>query len=455
MQMNIQYENNKLILPQIQCDCGLQHTYPDLDIYIGQDLLALIPEYVRRRNLGRKALIVTDNVVYDPAAVKVIAFLERAGFSVDLCLLERDGILVPNETALGEIMLSLKHDTDFLIAVGSGSITDLTRYAAHVSHRPFVVVGTAPSMDGYTSVVSPLTYGNLKTHKAAGFPKIIVCDLNIMQTAPYIMFLSGFGDVIGKFMAKADWLLGNLINQEPICPVCLEIVTSAVNRCLENIKEIKQRTITGTRALIEGLILTGLTILSIGKTRAVASNEHNMAHYWEMMKLLAGETAPRHGLGVGVATVYCLKFYELFFAIDPGNLDLQKAKKANLSEEERTRVIIEKYGEKIGAAVAKDTKEDCLSIEEHERRFHALITNHALIKEKLAFLPTAEQMLQIYQDLGFPWPASAIGVDEQLLLNSLLYAKEYRTRYTVFKSANELGILSELVQQTLHELANK
>src|SRR5690606_23632651 len=140
------------------------------------------------------------------------------GYHVNLCLLERDRPLIPNETALGEILLTLDNSTEFLLAVGSGSITDLTRYAAHVSGKPFAAIGTAASMDGYTSVVAPLTFGNLKVNKPAGFPKVLICDLEIMSQAPYHMFLSGFGDVIGKYMAKADWLLGSIINQEVVCP---------------------------------------------------------------------------------------------------------------------------------------------------------------------------------------------------------------------------------------------
>ena len=47
-------------------------------------------------------------------------------------------------------------------------------------------------MDGYTSVVAPLTFGNLKLNKPATYPKVLVCDLEIMAKAPYKMLLAGF-----------------------------------------------------------------------------------------------------------------------------------------------------------------------------------------------------------------------------------------------------------------------
>ncbi|NLL88230.1 MAG: sn-glycerol-1-phosphate dehydrogenase, partial [Firmicutes bacterium] len=316
--MEIRYAENRLLLPEIKCDCGLNHGVPDIDIYIGRDLIERIPQYLGQRELGSNLVLVTDNIVYEAAAKQALAVLENAGYHVNLCLLERDRPLIPNETALGEILLTLDNSTEFLLAVGSGSITDLTRYAAHLSKKPFAVVGTAASMDGYTSVVAPLTFGNLKVNKPAGFPKVLICDLDIMSRAPFHMFLSGFGDVIGKYMAKADWLLGSIINGEVVCPACIGIVTQAVEQCIENVDQIKRRTIEGTRALIEGLILSGLTILVIGHTRPVASNEHSMSHYWEMMQLQDGVEPPQHGLSVGVATVYCLQFYERYFELDPG-----------------------------------------------------------------------------------------------------------------------------------------
>ena len=106
----------------------------------------------------------------------------------------------------------MEQDIEFFISVGSGSITDLTRFVAFHTGRPFVAVGTAASMDGYTSVISALLFNGLKVNKPGACPKIIKCDIDIMKDAPLPMFISGVGDVLGKYIAKADWILGNIIN---------------------------------------------------------------------------------------------------------------------------------------------------------------------------------------------------------------------------------------------------
>ena len=50
-------------------------------------------------------------------------------------------------------------DADALIAVGSGTINDLCKYAAFQDGKPYAVFGTAPSMNGYTSVNAAITVG--------------------------------------------------------------------------------------------------------------------------------------------------------------------------------------------------------------------------------------------------------------------------------------------------------
>ena len=102
----------------------------------------------------------------------------------------------PDERACGEVLLTMQPETEFLISVGSGSITDTTRVVAVRTGKPFVCIGTAPSMDGYTSVVAPLILRGVKIHRAANCPEIIVCDLDILRTSPMPMVVSGIGDVL-------------------------------------------------------------------------------------------------------------------------------------------------------------------------------------------------------------------------------------------------------------------
>lgn len=271
MAYHLEYDaNGKLLISGIECACGCEHTLPSQDIYVGANLIARIPDYIRARGLGTHCVLVADNNTYEITGRDVSRTLSAAGFDVIECVIVRDGPMDPDERAVGEVLLSIQPETEFLVAVGSGSITDTTRVNAARTGLPFVSVGTAPSMDGYTSVVAPLTFKGLKIHRSGPCPEIIVCDTEILRTAPLSMVCAGVGDVLGKYIAKCDWMIGNIINDEPYCDVCGEIVTDAINKLLKNIPEIRARTEYGIRVLIEALLLAGVTIMIIGHTRAVA-----------------------------------------------------------------------------------------------------------------------------------------------------------------------------------------
>jgi glycerol-1-phosphate dehydrogenase [NAD(P)+] len=296
MPVTIGYDaSQKLFLSGIDCDCPCDHHKPEQDVYVGTNLLENLPGFIKARNLGAHCVLVSDNNTYEIAGRRVEQILVKAGFTVIPCVIRREHAMDPDERACGVVLLSIQPETEFLVSVGSGSVTDTVRVNATRTKMPFVCVGTAPSMDGYTSVVAPLVLRGVKIHRAAVCPEIIVCDLDILRTAPLDMVLSGVGDVLGKYIANADWLIGNIINGEPYCPLCGEIVLGAVEKLLSNVDEIRLKTEKGIRILIEALLLSGITIMIVGHTRAVASVEHNIAHYLEMMMLLRGKRPPAHG----------------------------------------------------------------------------------------------------------------------------------------------------------------
>jgi glycerol-1-phosphate dehydrogenase [NAD(P)+] len=452
MSFDVTYEGSKMIIPELSCDCGYTHAIPDIDVYIGRGILPESARHIRERNLGDNLVLVADNITYEVAGKDVEKVLKGDGFQVTLCILERDDELKPDETAIGEVLLSVDSDTNFLVAVGSGSVTDVTRYVAFRTGKPFVSIGTAASMDGYTSVVAPLLFNGQKVNKPSGCPLIIICDIDVMMTAPEPMFVSGVGDVLGKYIAKADWLLGNIINDEVYCPLCADIITKAVDNCMANIDIIRNRTPEGTRILIEALILAGITILIVGNTRPVASIEHNMGHYWEMKKLERKEETPSHGTAVGVGTIYSLKFFDYFLNIDLSKIDKDQIRKNRLTREGRIERMTAGYGEKIAQSIMHENPEDFLSWDEQERRIDRVSSHMEQIREVLSFLPSAEEMTIAMNRLGAPTTAAEISIDQKLLRDTFEHAKDYRSRYTVFKTLDELGLLNEAIEKILGEV---
>ena len=448
MPVSISYDqDSKLVLSGLDCGCACEHRMPDQDIYVGSGLLKNIPRYISSRGLGKHCVLVSDNITCEVAGRAVRDILALSGFQVTSCVIRREYEMEPDERACGEVLLSIQPDTEFLISVGSGSLTDITRVNAMRTGLPFVCVGTAPSMDGYTSVIAPLILRGVKIHRAGVCPEIIVCDLDVLATAPLPMVLSGFGDVLGKYIAHIDWLIGEIINGEPYCPLCGRIVMDAVDRLLHNALEIKQKSREGIKCLIEALLLSGITIMIVGHTRAVASVEHNIAHYWEMMQLLHGKRPPAHGTSVGVATRLVWPFYTRFAGEDLSKPDFEMIRKRRLSREERTAWMLQAFGEEAGNAIMAENPEDFLPWEIQEQRVKRARDRFNDIRDAINGLPPFSKIESAFRTLGFPDSAEAIGIDPELLNLSMHCAKDYRSRYTLFKLIDECGLQEEYLRE--------
>lgn len=448
MAVTVRYDqDNRMILSGLECSCGCEHHAVDRDIYIGQGLIPRLPEYIRRRGLGTHCVLVSDDNTWRVAGADVERALTGAGFDVVCCVIHREQDMLPDDLSCGEVLLSITRETEFLIAVGSGTVTDTTRINAERTGLPFVSVGTAPSMDGYASAVAPLLHRGVKIQRPAVCPEIIVCDLDVLATAPMAMIASGVGDVLGKYIARADWQLGQIINDEPYCPVCVEMVTNAVNALVDNVEEIAQKTQKGMRILIEALLLAGVTIMIIDHTRAVASIEHNIAQYWEMVLVQQGKEPPMHGASVGVSTLLVWPLFERFAKEDLSRLDLDSIRARRMPRETRERWMLHAYGPEGGKQIMRENPGDFLTWEEQERRIRTAQARFAEIQTVIAAMPPLETIKAVMRRLNAEMSPEEERIPQELLHRSLWCGKDYRTRYTLFKLLDECGLLADYLAE--------
>ena len=165
-----------------------------------------------------------SNTLAAAGAVTVDA-LDQAGLSVSKTIfVTQEDTLVPDELALSKLFMEVPVAAEVLIAVGAGTITDLVRFAAYKMGKPFVSIPTAPSMDGYASAVSPLIVGGFKRTFSACPPLAIYADLDVLCKAPMAMIAAGFGDLVGKYTARADWEISRTINDEYFCQSSLDLM---------------------------------------------------------------------------------------------------------------------------------------------------------------------------------------------------------------------------------------
>lgn len=292
------------------CACGKSHKVDIQAIRVGSGVIQELPGILR--DLGASHIfLVADNYTYEAAGRQVEQLLDQAGLAYHKRVFQTETPLVPNEYALGSVLAAMTSQDDMLLAVGSGTLNDVTKYVSARTGVPYVIAATAPSMDGYASTVAPTILDGFKTTLPAVYPAAIVADVDILKDAPMPMLTAGFGDIIGKFTSLADWRLSHQLNGEYYCPEVAGVIEAAVETCAANAQALAQREPQAIQAVTEALILSGLAMGMVGVSRPASGAEHQMAHYWEMDALRRGEEHPLHGNAVGVGTVLAASLYEM------------------------------------------------------------------------------------------------------------------------------------------------
>ena len=295
---------------EYSCACGKSHKVDIQAIRVGSGVIQELPGILR--DLGASHIfLVADNYTYEAAGRQVEQLLDQAGLAYHKRVFQTETPLVPNEYALGSVLAAMTSQDDMLLAVGSGTLNDVTKYVSARTGMPYVIAATAPSMDGYASTVAPTILDGFKTTLPAVYPAAIVADVDILKDAPMPMLTAGFGDIIGKFTSLADWRLSHQLNGEYYCPEVAGVIEAAVETCAANAKALAQREPQAIQAVTEALILSGLAMGMVGVSRPASGAEHQMAHYWEMDALRRGEEHPLHGNAVGVGTVLAASLYEM------------------------------------------------------------------------------------------------------------------------------------------------
>lgn len=304
-------------LLRFRCSCGREHFFNMNALRIGKGEINSIME-IAEPFRGDKILVVADNNTYKVAGKKVVKLLTDADFAVKQLVFDcGDDILIPDERTLGRILEEQDLDTSLMIAVGSGVINDSVKFVTSRTKLPYIVVATAPSMDGYVSDGAPIISNGYKYSPLAHLAYGVVGDTDVLESAPFDLIQAGFGDVIGKITALADWDLSVKANGDYRCDTCVTLVERALDKCFSTADGLKERKKESLQNLFEALTLTGVAMALLNISRPASGAEHMLSHYWEMDFIARGLNPNHHGIQVGVATVVIARYFEELWELLP------------------------------------------------------------------------------------------------------------------------------------------
>lgn len=284
-----------------KCSCGRDHQLTVKEIILEKGALQRIPEI-----LGKEPYItyhsfamVCDENTYEAAGKEVAGFIK----GIQTIRLEAED-LHADEAGVKKVREALDRmdAIDCLVAVGSGTIHDLTRYHAYEKKIPFISVPTAASVDGYVSTVAAMSWYGFKKSMIAVSPILVIADSCVIAHAPMRLTASGVGDLLGKYTALADWKITHLLNGEYICDRICRMEYEALDNLKSSLEGLKNGEIAAYEELMYGLLLSGLAMQMTGNSRPASGAEHHMAHFWEMA-VINEEISAYHGEKVGVGLI--------------------------------------------------------------------------------------------------------------------------------------------------------
>jgi glycerol-1-phosphate dehydrogenase [NAD(P)+] len=282
---------------------------PIIPYIVSQDAVQPLLEYCAASNL-KKLFVIADPNTYRVLGQRAEQALRAAGIDVKLILITGEEIAA-DEHYLVQAFLQTEGEDRQYVAVGSGTITDITRFVSHRSRAGFISLPTAPSVDGYTSNVAPLVVSNYKATIAAQAPTAVFADLPTLCASPRPMIAAGLGDLLGKYTSLADWQLGALLYDEPYDQSIYQMMRKSVDRTVDAIDSLAQASCDGITFLMDGLIESGFGIMQFGDSRPASGSEHHIAHFWEMKLIQEGRPAILHGAKVGVSTIISARRYDM------------------------------------------------------------------------------------------------------------------------------------------------
>lgn len=398
------------------CSCGASHEMKTRLCVVESGCLKNIANYLAEYGIRGYTVAVYDENTYRATADRHPA--------VDFEVVLDPTDLHANEHGVALLMERLPKEAKVLIAVGSGTIHDITRYCAYTEGLEFVSCPTAASVDGFCSSVAAMTWHGCKKTLTAVAPKLVIADIEIIKHAPMRLTRSGFGDMIGKYIALTDWKVAHIITGEAYCKRIADMTLDATKAVLAAVEGIKNGTDEAYASLTYGLLLSGLAMQMIGTSRPASGAEHHVSHMIEMAPPpLAISSTALHGEKVGVGTLLMMARYQaLAKAETPTFVDYTPFDKD---------FFLSLFGETMTDELQKENAKDSAAGITAQR----LQECWPAIRAELSALPDAKELTAIYTSFGVLSTLAEIEVDEKHADTLVAYSHLVRNRLTLARLA--------------------
>lgn len=423
------------------CACGKVHPCVPVQVMIGKNALSQFPEEIRRHACQRIFLL-ADHNTYATAGARVEDLLLKEGFGVSKYVYEHSP--EPDEAAVGAAIMHFDATCDLVLAVGSGVIGDISKILANVSGKEYMIVATAPSMDGYASATSSMTRNGVKVSLPSRAASVIVGDTDILKNAPMHLLVSGLGDMLAKYISIAEWQISHIVTGEYYCEAVADTIRHALAKCVQNADGLLQRDEDAVMAVFEGLVTAGAAMSYAGTSRPASGIEHYFSHLWDMRGVAFGQKVSTHGIQCAVGTLLAAGLYEKMRKVVP---DREKglAYARDFDRQAWFARLTEFLGKGAQDMIALDAREQKYAPQKHAARLEVILEHwDALVGIMEREIPPASQIEALLDRISCPKTVEAWGLSCDVLPMTFLATKDIRDKYVLSRLAFDLGVIDQM-----------
>lgn len=326
-----------------------------------------------------------------------------------------------------------------IVAVGSGTVNDLTKFASFRNGQKYCVFGTAGSMNGYTSTTASITLDSgLKVSLPAQAPTGFFVDLEVCAAAPAWLNAAGFGDCLCRSVAQIDWwtshrTLDTMFRHEPFM---IEIPDEVL--LMERAAGIAKGDIDAVGSLFRVLTLCGLGISIVGTSHHGSMGEHQISHY---IDCFAGDRHPGtlHGQQVGVASLTMARVQSHFLSQDSA----PEVRATVINPEDMAR----RMGPEVAAQCEALYRKKAFDNEAADR-FNTRIAKiwPELREQCQQYAVPVDTLHKALAAAGGPTTAGELGVPVDFYREAVTHAHEMRDRFSFVDIACDSGILPAMAE---------
>lgn len=295
---------------KFHCECGQTHELHVEKIYCSFGAVENLPRCVDEKLPVGNILVVTAEDIFEPISKQIIDSLKKDDREIDLFCYEKN---IEPSVKNASLLFSFPQEIRLVVAIGSGTVTEMAKYFASVRKIPVIAVATAFSSCTYLTNSTEIIVDKRRCFLPTSPVSILFFDLDIMATAPKQLLACGVGTVFANYLNVFDFLVTSKFTNDFYCKEISKLLIDSADLMMSGVLELQTNINNGYLKVAHALLKTCIA-------RALMPNDQLLfggAHYCANVLLLLQENSNATTYNQGefeflMFTKLCL-VYKLFF----------------------------------------------------------------------------------------------------------------------------------------------